>query len=227
MLLRTLLSKRVIVTSCADSSLLSFARCTNSSLGILEDHFQSHLYAPDSLPFPSNHHFGFLLVDEAAQASEAEICVPLAVVSPHPSSLKSSTPTPHITICGDSRQLGPRIESEHCRNHDMDVSLLERLFGRDLYRENPFARGNLRRAAPHSLHQTISTPFCNLTINYRSHPAILMIPSTLVRTMVLSTRWPGYIDSLMPFIRTCPRPLSSSTTTHSLQVPRHLQYQHR
>jgi hypothetical protein len=138
-------------------------------------------------------HFGFLLVDEAAQASEMELCVPLSVVTPgstSPASNKALQPSPrfddlpvHLTICGDVKQLGPRIESVECQNHDMDVSLLERLFERDPYRLSPFSRKAARArrgASGKGVEQSISTPFCNLTKNYRSHPAILMLPSTLV-----------------------------------------------
>ncbi len=89
---------------------------------------------------------------------------------------------PHVTICGDWKQLGPRIESELCRNNDMDVSLLERLFGRKLYKDSPFSR-----EYPVHVSQPASTPFCNLVKNYRSHPAILMLPSTLVSNMVSHT----------------------------------------
>lgn len=154
----------------------------------------SYLRAPATPPITTHQdlHFGFLLVDEAAQASEMELCVPLSVVTPGstpPASNKALQPPPrfddlpvHVTICGDVKQLGPRIESGECRSHDMDVSLLERLFERDPYRLSPFSRkaARARRPSGKGLEQSISTPFCNLTKNYRSHPAILMLPSTLV-----------------------------------------------
>ena len=152
----------------------------------------SYLCAPTTPPVSAHQelHFGFLLVDEAAQASEMELCAPLSVVAPAPvpavpkqAALHFDYPPVHVTICGDVKQLGPRIESVECRNHDMDVSLLERLFERDPYRLSPFSRKALRtrRGDPRKeVRQPISTPFCNLTKNYRSHPAILMLPSTLV-----------------------------------------------
>lgn len=130
--------------------------------------------------FPERLHFGYLLVDEAAQSSEAEICIPLSVVLPHISyPAAASMSRPHVTICGDWKQLGPRIEGEQCRNSDMDVSLLERLFDRKLYKDSPFSREH-----PGHIIQPASTPFCNLVKNYRSHPAILMLPSTLVSKIV-------------------------------------------
>lgn len=144
---------------------------------------------------PHGEHFGFLLVDEAAQASEAELCIPLSVLAPapmggsagiSPSYDYDATALPHVTICGDMKQLGPRIESEECRNLDMDVSLLERLFDLEVYRNSPFSRKALKLRRGKSSNekqvtQKITTPFCNLTKNYRSHPAILMLPSTIVR----------------------------------------------
>ncbi|KAF8298246.1 P-loop containing nucleoside triphosphate hydrolase protein [Clavulina sp. PMI_390] len=204
--IKDLLSKSVIVTSCVDASLLFSARCTNAALSILEDHFTSHLHSNAHTPpppFPTRQHFGFLLIDEAAQASEMELCIPLSVVAPAPTFYRTGQPIPaadlpHVTICGDTKQLGPRIESADCRNHDMDVSLLERLFERDVYKNSPFSRKAMRmqrlaKQQPVIGHkrrkngtveerhpvQGISTPFCNLTKNYRSHPAILMLPSTL------------------------------------------------
>lgn len=174
------------MTTCVDASLLYSIRCSNSALSTLENHIVSHLHASETLPFPTRQHFGFLLVDEAAQASEMELCVPLSVVAPASPFYTTAAPLsdiPHVTICGDVKQLGPRIESVDCRNHDMDVSLLERLFARDVYRLSPFSRKavRLRRVVGEREEaQTISIPFCNLTKNYRSHPAILMLPSTLV-----------------------------------------------
>lgn len=200
---RSLLSKRVIVTSCVDASLLSSVRCSNSALSAVEEHIMSYLRAP-AIPSFSHQdlHFGFLLVDEAGQASEMELCVPLSVVAPGfaPVSKKAlqlfDYPLVHITICGDVNQLGPRIESVECRNHDMDVSLLERLFERDPYRLSSFSRKTLRTRrgdVAMQVKQPISTPFCNLTKNYRSHPAILMLPSTLV----------GFTNACWQHILTC------------------------
>lgn len=218
---RALLSKRVIVTSCVDASLLTSLRCSNAALAILEDLIASHLRAPESLPFPTRLHFGFLLVDEAAQASEMELCVPLAVVAPAPpftALLPLAKPTltlPHVTICGDVKQLGPRIESAECRSHDMDVSLLERLFERDVYKQSPFTRTAIHAQRrwlgyPPAKKQPLSTPFCNLTKSYRSHPAILMVPSTLVRSRYIHFKhWCDHSTDVRP----------SSTRTHSSHSP--------
>ncbi|KAF8332336.1 P-loop containing nucleoside triphosphate hydrolase protein [Cantharellus anzutake] len=202
---RHLLSKRVIVTSCLDASLLFSARCSNAALGILEDHTQAHLQAPNVPPFPERLHFGYLLVDEAAQSSEAEICIPLSVVLPHITySSLASAARPHITICGDWKQLGPRIEGEVCRNNDMDVSLLERLFDLNIYKDNPYSRE--RSARTPGSPQPTSTPFCNLVKNYRSHPAILMLPSTLFYNDTLQAFAPQSTQntplSKWPFLKT-------------------------
>lgn len=70
--------------------------------------------------------------------------------------------------------------SEECRLIDLDVSLLERLSDRPLYRDHPFARKN-RRGNPRA-QWTLGCPFMDLTKNYRSATPILMLPSTLVST---------------------------------------------
>ena len=87
------MSKRVIVTTCLDASLLHDARCTNKLLGQLESHvFRTiHPLAPVQCPPP---HFGYLLVDEGAQATEPDVACALAVVvSNHASSLRA-----HVTL---------------------------------------------------------------------------------------------------------------------------------
>ncbi|KAM0751330.1 P-loop containing nucleoside triphosphate hydrolase protein [Meredithblackwellia eburnea MCA 4105] len=179
--LDVLLSKRVIVTSCVDAFMLSEARCTNEDLGRLELRTLKHLHSHTSLQFPPPH-FGYLLVDEAGQATEPDVLCPLSVVvSSHLTTLRA-----HVTICGDSKQLGPVIVGKKARDHDLDVSLLERLLDRPLYREHPLARKN-RRKNP-DVPWTMGCPFVNLTKNYRSATPILMLPSTLF-----------YHESLEPF----------------------------
>ncbi|KAL8276887.1 hypothetical protein RQP46_010715 [Phenoliferia psychrophenolica] len=102
--LPTLLSKRVIVTTCLDSFLLHQARCTNTLLGKLEHQTFSAIH-PTMFPQIPPPHFGFLLVDEGAQATEPDVLCALAVVV----SNQVSSARAHVTLCGDSKQLGPVV----------------------------------------------------------------------------------------------------------------------
>ncbi|SCV71091.1 BQ2448_2679 [Microbotryum intermedium] len=168
-----LLSKRVIVCSLVDAAMLLYARCSNHDLNelLLYTHKAVHPLHPVENPSP---HFGFLLVDEAAQASEPDLACALSVVAVDP--LRSSG-RPHVTICGDPKQLGPVIVSQEARFQGLDVSLLERLAQRNLYAQHPCAR-NRKQENPHAV-WTLGTPFVDLVKNYRSAVPILMLPSTL------------------------------------------------
>jgi helicase MOV-10 len=80
---------------------------------------------------------------------------------------------PQLILCGDIHQLGPIITSSRARQGELDVSLLERLSARSLYATKSTAEG--RRIASLGLLQPITW----LLSNYRSHPGILLLPSTL------------------------------------------------
>ncbi|SGY48952.1 BQ5605_C001g00719 [Microbotryum silenes-dioicae] len=168
-----LLAKRVIVCSLIDAAMLLYARCSNYDLNELLLYTNKTVRPLQPVENPSPH-FGFLLVDEAAQASEPDLACALSVVVVDP--LRSNG-RPHVTICGDSKQLGPVIVSQEARSHGLDVSLLERLAQRDLYAQHPFARKR-RQENPHAA-WTLGTPFVDLVKNYRSAVPILMLPSTL------------------------------------------------
>lgn len=163
-----LLKKRVIVCSCADSALLSLARVTNLSLTRLESNVLSTLHPSSKSPLLAPH-FGFLLVDEAAQAMEAELIIPISIVITNPA---LSLPS-HLTICGDSMQLGPMIVSAECRAQGLDNSLLDRLLDTPVYRSGMMSANRNQ--------WNLNACFVNLRRNYRSATPILMIPSTLVR----------------------------------------------
>ncbi|KAK7039176.1 adenylosuccinase ade13 [Paramarasmius palmivorus] len=160
-------------------------------------------------------HWTHLLIDEAAQGSEPELSIPISVVYAQPSEPEPQagvngsnahapspplgyhplSSTPQLVLCGDPNQrfadafdllVGPIISSDEARNHDLDVSLLERLFERPLYSEHPEARAKIG----HGYHVNTGPfkPFVNLVKNYRSHPAILMPPSAMF-----------YNDTLEPY----------------------------
>jgi len=175
---QTLLSKRVICTTVLDCSILLDARLTNSNLSTLERYLYERLHPEMSRTTLESPHFDYLLIDEAAQATESDLLPALAVVSTDPSICSSA----HVTICGDSHQLSPHIVSPLARDHDLDVSLLERLLRLPLYADHPHARRNRRRNAEVKWEME-TTPFVDLVRNYRSVEEIIWLPSTLVRNI--------------------------------------------
>ncbi|GAA5910926.1 hypothetical protein JCM8208_006689 [Rhodotorula glutinis] len=178
----TLLSKRVICCTVLDASILLNARVTNHDLSTLEIYVAGSVH-PNNPPPLAKPHFGFLLVDEAAQATESDIVPALNAVATDDTRCHRA----HVTVCGDARQLGPHIISEEARTNDFDVSLLERLMNLPVYADHPFARRN-RSRNPDVRFDLRTTPFVDLVRNYRSAPEILWLPSTLF-----------YHETLLPF----------------------------
>ncbi|BGP06863.1 hypothetical protein JCM10049v2_002691 [Rhodotorula toruloides] len=169
----TLLSKRVICCSVLDASILLKGRVTNHDLSSLEVYTAGSIH-PHKPPPLAQPHFAYLLVDEAAQATEPDIACALNVVATDDSRCHRA----HVTVCGDPKQLGPHIVSEVARNQDFDVSLLERLMERPIYADHPYSRRN-RSRHPDVRWEIKSTPFVDLVRNFRSTPEILWLPSTL------------------------------------------------
>ncbi|RPD55542.1 P-loop containing nucleoside triphosphate hydrolase protein [Lentinus tigrinus ALCF2SS1-7] len=97
-------------------------------------------------------HFTHIFVDEAGQASEAEVLVAIK-----PLALENT----RIILSGDPKQLGPVIRSSIAREFGLEKSYLERLMDRPLY-SGEHGRG---------------TTYVKLTKNYRSHKAILRYPN--------------------------------------------------
>ncbi|KAF9074456.1 P-loop containing nucleoside triphosphate hydrolase protein [Rhodocollybia butyracea] len=184
---KSLMSYRVVVTSCLDANILVEALLKKHTMMSLHPHrIMKHQIIP---------HWTHLLIDEAAQGSEPELLVPISVVLTRTdlfdgdqshSEIPNTTSacyhplatTPQLCLCGDPNQLGPIITSPEARNYELDLSLLERLFGRPLYAQHPEARH-----ASLPIHQSSVCapfkPFVNLVKNYRSDPAILMPASAL------------------------------------------------
>ncbi|KAL2469853.1 putative RNA helicase SDE3 [Abeliophyllum distichum] len=97
-------------------------------------------------------HFSYIFLDEAGQASEPETMVPLSHLC-----WKETV----VVLAGDPLQLGPVIFSKDAETYGLGTSYLERLFDCKLYgsgEENYITK---------------------LVRNYRSHPAILHLPSEL------------------------------------------------
>jgi DNA polymerase III delta prime subunit len=178
-----LMAYRVVITTCRDASMLMHARLSNSDLFAVEDGVKRtfHPLEPES---DICLHWSALLLDEAAQATEPEALIPLWVVAP-PKTTRRLTFTPLVVMAGDQHQLGPRTSLV---SSPLRTSLFGRLFARPVYANHPLARD---RAAPRILDEAMlpmnRPAFANLVNNYRSHPAILAVPSHLF-----------YADSLEP-----------------------------
>ena len=107
----------------------------NISLQRLQQHVFQKLHLPSQNMADLPPTWTFLLIDEAAQATEPEVLVPLSVVLSNTAIDTANYPPPQVVICGDMKQLGPSIISVEARAKDLDCSLLGRLFERDIYIE--------------------------------------------------------------------------------------------
>lgn len=183
---KALMKLKIIVTTCRDADILVQARVTNQDLVKLEHTLVEtiHSLVPDSSSVrpPAILHWGALLIDEAAQATEPELGIALTVVAP-PTETAVDT-LPRLVMAGDEYQLGPRVASNHAA---LRLSLFERLLNRPVYREHPMARRKYRKTSTAPSIPTIQSAFADLVRNYRSHPAILTVPSALF-----------YHDTLIP-----------------------------
>jgi hypothetical protein len=172
-----LMSYKVIVTTCRDASLLMYSRVSNYDLFAAEFGLRRALHPHGKLP-EVELHWGALLIDEAAQAIEPEILLPLSVVATPQTSDKVLF-MPMFVMVGDEYQLGPRTSNP---TSALRSSLLGRLFKRPVYAEHPLARSGTGRE-PRPLNKEmlpiLRPAFTNLIRNYRSHPAILAVPSAL------------------------------------------------
>ena len=159
----TLMQFKVVITTCIDAAILFDARAANVDI-ISTELSISGVFHPQE-PLALRLHWTHLLVDEAGQASEPEMAVPLSVVLPpsHPLLISND---PVVVLCGDVHQLGPIIPSFEARQGELDVSLLERLFERDVYAAHPMSRSNMRKASRSAVHLNgpdVAPPsFCNL-----------------------------------------------------------------
>ncbi|KAF1956931.1 P-loop containing nucleoside triphosphate hydrolase protein [Byssothecium circinans] len=184
---KQLMAYNVVVTSCRDASILMDARLTNSDLWIIE-HEMLSAFHPEHAGPPPGLHWGAILIDEAAQATELDVLSALSVGCPPPQH-PNNMPQPRFVMAGDEKQLGPRTASRHPA---FSRSLFARLFDRPLYREHPLSRSNVKSSSgppvlKKSMLPFLYPPFTNLIRNYRSHPAILSVPSSLF-----------YNDTLLP-----------------------------
>ncbi|XP_036257025.1 RNA helicase Mov10l1 [Molothrus ater] len=107
-------------------------------------------------------HFTHVILDEAGQASEPESLIPIGLISEADG---------QIILVGDPKQLGPVIKSKLAQSFGLSVSLLERLSSRELYLRDEDAFGACGAYNPLLI--------TKLTKNYRSHSALLALPSKL------------------------------------------------
>ena len=204
-----LMACKVVIATCRTTDVLVRARVTNKDLVTLENNMSDilnpHLTKKRQAQPSSQLHWVALLLDEAAQATEPEVLIPLSIVSP-PTTCNSE-PNPIFVMAGDQHQLGPRI---YDKSTTLGVSLFERLSNRAVYASHPLARRNYLRTDVQV--QMLRPSFVNLKRNYRSHPAILAIPSALFysNTLLPEARdtdrlisWPGWCGRGWPVLFAC------------------------
>ncbi|NXI61172.1 M10L1 helicase, partial [Anseranas semipalmata] len=107
-------------------------------------------------------HFTHVILDEAGQASEPESLIPIGLIS---------ETNGQIVLVGDPKQLGPVIKSKIAVAFGLNVSLLERLISRDMYLRDEDAFSACGSYNPLLITKLIK--------NYRSHSALLALPSKL------------------------------------------------
>ncbi|TEB29940.1 P-loop containing nucleoside triphosphate hydrolase protein, partial [Coprinellus micaceus] len=108
-------------------------------------------------------HFSWIFVDEAGQATEPEVCVPVKTLSDHKTNL---------VLSGDPKQLGPVVMSSVARGLGFDKSWLERLMARGDVYGVPGSGSDAPTPAPGQAKAVVK-----LTRNFRSHLAILSFPN--------------------------------------------------
>lgn len=197
---KNLMSYSVVVTSCRDGAILAEARLTNADLWSMERELVANLHPEEEPPMPSLH-WGALLIDEAAQATEIDVLPAISVVCP-PSAYPQDRRQPTLVMAGDEHQLGPRTASN---DPLISRSLFARLFTRTLYASHPLSRSRVKPSSgppvlKRSMLPILYPPFTNLIRNYRSHPAILSVPSLLF-----------YNDTLIPEMVFQDTPLQTSS----------------
>jgi helicase MOV-10 len=206
--IKMMMSYDIVVTSCQDAGILLQARLCNNDLWHIERNMLATFHPKEDPQIPTLH-WGALLIDEAAQATEIDLAAAISVTYP-PSIYPTTNPQPIFVMAGDENQLGPRTSSH---DPEFSTSLFARLFDRPLYRDHPLSRSHSKPSAgppvlKKSMLPIIYPPFTNLIRNYRSHPSILSIPSSLF-----------YNDTLIPEAPTQHTPLQASSLWRGRKWP--------
>lgn len=197
---RQFMAYNIVVTSCKDAAILVDARLTNNDLWHFEKNMLEAFHA-ESPPTSPNLHWGALLLDEAAQSTELDILSALTTACP-PVTYPATMSLPAFVLAGDEKQLGPKTASQ---DPHFSQSLFARLFDLPIYKSHPLSRSNRKPSSGPPVLKESMLPlpypaFTNLIRNYRSHPAILSVPSSLF-----------YADTLIPEAATPNTPLQNST----------------
>lgn len=201
---RTMMSYKVVVTTCRDADMLLQAQLSNQSLRSVFADIVSAFQPSISSNCDRYVHWHGLLLDEAAQATEPEALIPIAVVDPGryngSEDCASNAIVPLVAMAGDEFQLGPRLSLKH--DNPLNMSLFERLFKRALYAEHPLSRAHGLKPLMASMLPILRPAFTNLIRNYRSHPTILAVPSALfyhdtlipenIQNSEVVRTWPGW-----------------------------------
>ncbi|XP_014598583.1 PREDICTED: probable RNA helicase armi [Polistes canadensis] len=119
----------------------------------------SALGALFNVKFPRNH-FSHVLIDEAGQATEPEIMIPLSFIH---------ADYGQAILAGDPLQLGPVVQSRLAKHFGFEESFLSRILHQFPYQRDPegFETGYDPRLVT------------KLVMNYRSLPEILELPNSL------------------------------------------------
>ncbi|KFZ65772.1 Putative helicase Mov10l1, partial [Antrostomus carolinensis] len=107
-------------------------------------------------------HFTHVILDEAGQASEPESMIPIGLIS---------EANGQIVLVGDPKQLGPVVKSKIALAFGLNMSFLERLTSREIYLRDEDAFGACGAYNPLLITKLVK--------NYRSHSALLALPSKL------------------------------------------------
>jgi DNA polymerase III delta prime subunit len=169
---------KLVVTTSHDASLLLYSRLTNVDLYAAEYGLRTSINPYTAQPSQVELHWTALLFDEAAQAMEPEALIPLSIVAPPLGSVKLAF-RPLFVMAGDEHQLGPRTSLP---SSPLKTSLFARLTTRPVYANHPLARSKTvitPQMLSRAMLPIMRPAFANLIRNYRSHPAILAVPSAL------------------------------------------------
>lgn len=107
-------------------------------------------------------HVTHVFVDEAGQATEPECLVAVGLAAGDDG---------QVILAGDPFQLGPVLQSRIAASYGLNISLLERLMSNPLYCRNE------DKFSDHGCYDPLLVT--KLVNNYRSHPAVLKLPSAV------------------------------------------------
>lgn len=144
------------------------ARLKNSDLAVLTT--QLSLIISVSTTKPLALHWFALLLDEAAQPTDAKALIPWTFLQPGSEPLEGFHYFPQVIMAGNEHQLGHRI-SEH-RGDGLQKTVFQCIFERHLYSDHVLSSKNSSEPLTAALLSMFPLPLVNLVRNYRSRTAI-------------------------------------------------------